>query len=273
MSLVVVNQGEEQMLDLILAVNYTLRLYKTDVTAGLTATQIDALDELDMVEATFSGYVSVALTGGSWTTTQGDPASTGTYAQQTFVRASTGADQTIYGYYVTRTSDGKLVWFEKFAGPITLTNAGDLIRVTPTFTLDDQEATVTARGVVGTPFRSTASSVAYGSGATTDFTWTGTVDSTRRYEVTAFSRYDLTSGPGDWLFSLHEGGTEVDYLATSGGNPEFRGTMAATVDWLPTTGSKTLDIRVTRPGGTGTVTFVATATTPRTLVVKDVGPR
>jgi hypothetical protein len=56
MTLVVVDQAEEHFLDLILAANYTLKLYKTDVTAGLTQVQQDALDETDFTvpESTLS---------------------------------------------------------------------------------------------------------------------------------------------------------------------------------------------------------------------------
>ena len=36
MTLIVVDQAEEAFLDLILAVNYTLRLFKNDPAAGLT---------------------------------------------------------------------------------------------------------------------------------------------------------------------------------------------------------------------------------------------
>lgn len=147
MTLVVVNQGEEQMLDLVLAVNYTLKLYTNDVTAGLTQDQIDALTEASFTAATFTGYADKALTGGSWTTSQENP-STGTYAQQTFTSTADQTEQLVYGYYVTRTLDGALVWFEEFDGPLSIAFNGDSIAVTPTITLDDdKEATVTARGV------------------------------------------------------------------------------------------------------------------------------
>ncbi|MFC5834661.1 hypothetical protein [Nonomuraea insulae] len=136
MTLVVVNQGEEDLLDAILAVNYTLRLYKNDVTNGLTAGQIEALDETDFTEATFTGYSSKALTGGSWTTTAGDPC-VGVYAQQTFTSTADQSAQPCYGYYVTRTSDGALQWFEDFSSPLTVEFNGEGIAVTPRLTLAD----------------------------------------------------------------------------------------------------------------------------------------
>lgn len=138
MSLVVVNQAEEHFLDLILAVNYTLRLFKNDATLGLTQVQKDALTESAFTEADFTGYSAAALTGGSWVTTSGDPC-VGTYAQQTFTRSSTGTQQTIYGYYLTRTSGGALEWFEYFSVPIVIEFINEFIKVTPRITLSDEE--------------------------------------------------------------------------------------------------------------------------------------
>ncbi|GAA1749379.1 hypothetical protein [Nonomuraea bangladeshensis] len=138
MTLVVVNQGEEAFLDAILAVGYTLRLFKNDVTDGLTAGQVEALTEADFTEADFTGYASAALTGGGWTTSAGDPA-TGTYAAQNFISSADQTPQTLYGYYVTRTSDGALQWFEEFTTPLVIEFDGEFIRVTPRVTLADTQ--------------------------------------------------------------------------------------------------------------------------------------
>lgn len=132
----VVNQGEEDWLDLVLAVNYTVRLFRTDVIAGLDSTQINALTEANFTEANFTGYSAVALTGGSWTTTAANP-STGTYAMQTFTRSSDGAPQTIYGYYITKTSGGRLQAFEYLNTPVVIEFGGEYIQVTPRITLAD----------------------------------------------------------------------------------------------------------------------------------------
>lgn len=137
-SLVVVDSGEEAMLDLILAVNYTLGLFTNDVTAGLTPAQVDALTTAAFTPATFTGYAAKALTGGAWTTTPGNP-SVGVYAAQAFAVTVTGAAQNVRGYYITRTSDGVLQAFEQFAGPVVMEFAGDTLNVTPRVTLDDSE--------------------------------------------------------------------------------------------------------------------------------------
>lgn len=138
MTLVIVNQAEEHFLDLILSVNYTLHLFKNDVTNGLTAGQIEALTEADFTEADFTGYASVALTGGAWTTTPGDPC-TGSYAAQSFTSSADQTAQTLYGYYVTRTSGGALEWFEEFTSPLEIEFDGEFIRVTPRMTLADTQ--------------------------------------------------------------------------------------------------------------------------------------
>lgn len=139
----VVNQAEEAWLDLITDVDMTLRLYRNNVTSGLTDEQIEALTQASFTEANFAGYAASSMTT-SWTTTQGNP-STATRAQVSFIRSSTGTAQLIYGYYVTRNSDGALQWFEHFDGPISVEFINDTVNVTPTLTLDDRS------GNMGTP--------------------------------------------------------------------------------------------------------------------------
>ena len=147
MTITVVNQAEESFLDLILAVNYTLRLYRNNVISGLTPDQIEALTESSFTEANFSGYAGIALTGGSWVTTPTNP-STGVYAQQTFTRSVTGTAQLIYGYYLTKTSGGALQWFEHFPAPISIEFISDALKVTPTITLDDSQGDAMRPGII-----------------------------------------------------------------------------------------------------------------------------
>lgn len=136
MTLILVDQAEEHFLDLILAVNYTLRLYRTDVDSGLTQVQKDALTESSFTEANFTGYSSKTLTGGSWTTTAGNPC-VGTYAEQTFTSSADQTPQLIYGYYVTRTTGGALQWYERFGVPVSFQSNGEFFAVTPRITLSD----------------------------------------------------------------------------------------------------------------------------------------
>lgn len=142
MTLKVPDGSEEFLLDTILAVNYTLNIFKNDVESGLTPTQIQQLVVGSFTATTFTGYSSKALTGGSWTTTQADP-STGTYAQQIYTCSGAGSVNN-YGWYLTRTTGGALVAYEYFDDvnhlPVVVAAVGDEIRITPRITLADTTA-------------------------------------------------------------------------------------------------------------------------------------
>jgi hypothetical protein len=129
MSLVLVNQGEQRMLEQFLnAEAHTLRLYSNDKTPGETDT------EAGYTEVTDGGYASKVLAVSGWTVTPGAPTE-GTYAQQ--IWTFTGSVGNVYGYFVTRDADSKLQWAERFTdGPYNIQNNGDQIKVTPKFTQD-----------------------------------------------------------------------------------------------------------------------------------------
>lgn len=134
MALVVCNNGEGDMLTYALnkaaAENLVLRLYKNDVTPAETDTAAT------YTEADFTGYSSATLTGASWTVSEGAPTEA-SYAQQTFTSSADQTAQTIYGYYLTRATSGRLAWAERFTnGPYTITNNGDSVSVTPKITAD-----------------------------------------------------------------------------------------------------------------------------------------
>lgn len=274
MALWIPNQAEEIMLDLILAVNTQLKLHQNDPTAGLTDAQINALTEANFTEATFTGYAAKSLTGGSWVSTQGDP-STGTYAQQTFTRTATGVSQTIYGYHVVRASDGKLLWHERFPGPITITNNGETIVLTPTITLeDDQEVYVAAKGLVSTPFLSTANSSTYTTSQTTDMVTNNfDADGTRNYRV-HFSSSFVMSGSGTWqgLFEVDGVLTERVMIVSNSSGLTYDFLYAAVL-WQPSTGQYDLALYAYEASGTATLTFEGTSDSPRKMWVEDCGPR
>ncbi|MCI0636528.1 MAG: phage tail protein [Actinobacteria bacterium] len=144
--LIVVDQGEEHFLDLVLDVNYTLRLHKNDPT-GLSPEELDELTETDLFEANFPGYAASAITGGTWTTTPGNP-TLGTNTERSFVRSSTGTAQNIWGYYLTRDSDGALEAIEFFDGPVSIEFINDQIDITPRITLGDTEENVNPTGSI-----------------------------------------------------------------------------------------------------------------------------
>lgn len=144
MSLVIPDVAEADMLSRVLDPDLTLKLFRNDVTSGLTAPQVEALDESDFVEATFSGYVDVDLAGenqgvsSDWAITPGDP-TVAEAPQATFESDADQSPETIYGYYVVKTSGGAIQWFEYFSSPQTIENNGDAIRITPRFTLIDEQ--------------------------------------------------------------------------------------------------------------------------------------
>jgi hypothetical protein len=268
------NACEEALLDLILAPNMTLRLFTNDVESGLTPTQIEAITAASFTEATFAGYSSKALTGGSWTTTQGDP-STGTYAQQTFTRTSTGAVQTVRGYYIVRTTGGALCWYEYFDGAIATENNGDTVTVTPTFTLtDDEEATVAARGLLASQ-TITSDSSAYTSSGATDFALSNfDADGTRNYRLHVTSMMTM-SGDGIWLMSFAVDGVNTErcgafHVATGGVSYEFLDGIGI---WQPSTGQYDLTVTLSEAAGTSSLTLNGLSDAPRRFWIEDIGPR
>ena len=130
MTLRVVNQGEQDMLTLILAAGYTLKLFKSNTT--LT----DTLTPSSLTEADFTGYSAKTLTGGSWSISAAEP-SVGTYAQQSFTSTADQTAQTIYGYYLVSGGTPRLQWVERFASAIVVQYNNDSIRITPRITLAD----------------------------------------------------------------------------------------------------------------------------------------
>jgi microcystin-dependent protein len=145
--LIVVDQGEEHFLDLILAVDYTLRLHKNNPALIGGPDELDAIDEGDLLQADFPGYAAAPITGGTWTTTPGNP-TVGVNATESFVRSSTGTAQNIWGYYLTRDSDGALEAVEFFDGPVSIEFENDQIDITPRIQLGDTEENVNPTGSI-----------------------------------------------------------------------------------------------------------------------------
>lgn len=132
MPLVAPDEGEILLLQYIVnmtaATDPVLHLYNnTDLTVD------EAVTIGDITEASATGYAAITLTGGSWTTTQSVGVTTAEYSEQTFA-FTTGAS--LYGYYVTDTSNN-LLWLEEFSGaPFTLPSGGGTIAITSKITLD-----------------------------------------------------------------------------------------------------------------------------------------
>lgn len=109
-----------------------------DLELHLYKANVDPTDNTvigDLTEATEAGYSSITLTGASWTVSTSSGISTAEYAEQTFTITEAA---TYYGYYVTQTSSGGLVWCERFdaTSGFILPSGGGTIAITPKVTLD-----------------------------------------------------------------------------------------------------------------------------------------
>ena len=138
MSIVLLSQGAEAILDGTwdTTVASTCKLFTADIYSGQTDAQQEALTEASFTEASFAGYSAAALTSGNWTIVAGYP-TTATHTQVTFTAsAAPSTPAGIHGYYVTRDSDGKAIWFEVFDhGPYLFYAASASVAFQPTLTL------------------------------------------------------------------------------------------------------------------------------------------
>jgi hypothetical protein len=130
MGMIVPDTVEIEIITGILTPALTLRLYSNNYTP--LPTSIAA----NFTEVAGGGYANKPLVFGTWVITANAP-SEAIYPIQTWTfTGATNAPGTIYGYYVTRNSDGLLRWAERFAAgylpfsPI----AGSVVKITPRFT-------------------------------------------------------------------------------------------------------------------------------------------
>ena len=133
MSLIVTNVQEVAILTTFLTPALTMRLYGNDRTPA--GTDVAA----NYTEIAGGGYANKPLTFANWTITAGAPSIALYNAVQSWVFTSAiNAPSTIYGYYITRDSDGLLMYAERFpAGSVPFTPiAGSVIRVTPRITAE-----------------------------------------------------------------------------------------------------------------------------------------
>lgn len=134
MPLVVTDVGEKVMLDYVRAGSVlsgaNLHLYKNNYLP------VDSSVAADFTVATFTGYGGAILGSGVAATTVGGKAYV-PFTQRTFsVSANGGPSNSIYGYYIYNSGTGQLLFAERFAaGPYTMANLGDTLKLTPTLTL------------------------------------------------------------------------------------------------------------------------------------------
>lgn len=134
MSIKVNNVVEVEVIVSLLTPPHKLRLYGNDKTPGNTDVSAD------FTEISGGGYANKPILFANWTITPGSP-SKAVYTGQTWIFTGViDAPGTIYGYYITRDSDGKLLLAERFPSanvPFNPVN-GSKIVLLPTFSCESQ---------------------------------------------------------------------------------------------------------------------------------------
>lgn len=103
-----------------------IRLFQNNITPS------DASVIGDFTEATFTGYAAATIAAASFgAVTVASHVASSTYANVTFTRSTTGASQSLYGFYITDFGATKVYAAARFsAAPLVLTNSGDNIALT-----------------------------------------------------------------------------------------------------------------------------------------------
>jgi hypothetical protein len=130
MSLVVPDTIEVEVLTTLLTPALTLRLYSNNATPDHSSSAAT------FTEVSGGGYANKPLTFANWGIVAGDPSIATYNANQIYTfTGPTDAPGSIYGYYVTRNSDGHLMWAERFpvANVPFIPIAGSQILILPKF--------------------------------------------------------------------------------------------------------------------------------------------
>ena len=130
--LIVPAVGENKLLEFMLGKstpgNQILHLYLGDTPIT------DAVTTSSFTEMSTLGYAAKSLTKASWVVAQDNNVGLATYPEQTWTFTG-GATVSVYGYFITDTTTGVLLWAERFVQSKDILNVGDVIRVTPKITL------------------------------------------------------------------------------------------------------------------------------------------
>lgn len=133
MALVVPDEGEVKLLEYIVnktaPSNLVLHLYVDDVDLSL-----EEFNSGSFSESTAAGYSAANLSGANWNVGTTDGISAAVY--NTSVAFSFTEGDSVYGYYVTNSSN-EILWAERFPGaPFNLPSGGGEISVRPQLQLN-----------------------------------------------------------------------------------------------------------------------------------------
>jgi len=132
MPLLIPSASENKLLEFMLGFatpgGQMLKLYVNDVTPA------DADVAATYTEMTTHGYAAKTLLKSEWAVAQNGGVAEGSQAAQTWTFTAAAA-VTVYGYFITDTTTGLLLWAERFTNGKVIQNAGDQIIVTPKITL------------------------------------------------------------------------------------------------------------------------------------------
>ena len=107
--------------------NQIFRLFVNNITPALTDTAATYR------EMSTLGYAAISLNKASWVQTATGGIDSSGQAQITWTFTA-GTAVTVYGYFVTDTTTGLLLWSELAPSPTVVQNTGDQIKITPTIT-------------------------------------------------------------------------------------------------------------------------------------------
>jgi hypothetical protein len=136
MSATLTYEGQQEMLDLFISTvtnaAIKVRLYTAKTGTGKNTALAD------FTEATFSGYTS----GGYVSTfAAGSVDANDKWARVGSTVTPThnggGTSNTVLGYYVVDTANGKCLFYEAFSAPISMSANGNAIPITPTWYMGD----------------------------------------------------------------------------------------------------------------------------------------
>lgn len=136
MPLIVPDEGERRLLEYLVGKtptgNLVLHLYTNSVdlsTETFTASSFTEAASVNTSSSSSTGYQAAPLEGANWTASTTAGVSAAVY--NTSITFTFSNAQSIYGYYVTDTSN-RILWAEEFPGaPFTLPSTGGEISIRP----------------------------------------------------------------------------------------------------------------------------------------------